>query len=206
MRLKSSHDAKPSPSSIIQDRTEQTTIWCINHSMVCVGLYICLCPCSFWRFPASISGRAGFFHLAMRDFKAENVAFLRDVRHLGPFLVRVIAIVCVAVSAHQAAGAGPSAADATASAGVPAVDADPWAGVLVNLILKDNWAARGPAMSRSSVGICRTSRSGKSRTIATATVLSCPGKVGCHVAGGSSYLAGARNLRKGALVFLSRSA
>ncbi len=38
------------------------SIWCINHSMVCVGLYICLVSLFFLAFPGVDLWASGLFH------------------------------------------------------------------------------------------------------------------------------------------------
>ncbi len=120
------------------------SIWCINHSMVCVGLYICLVSLFFLAFPGVDLWASGLFHFGDEGFKAENVAFLRDVRHLGPFLVRVIGIVCVAVLLIKllVPGRQPLMPLRQPVFLLSTLILGP--GVLVNLILKDNWGRPRP--------------------------------------------------------------
>ena len=112
--------------------------------MVCVGLYICLVSLFFLAFPGVDLWASGLFHFGDEGFKAENVAFLRDVRHLGPFLVRVIAIVCVAVLLIKllVPGRQPLMPLRQPVFLLSTLILGP--GVLVNLILKDNWGRPRP--------------------------------------------------------------
>ncbi|MCV0429558.1 MAG: phosphatase PAP2 family protein, partial [Roseibium sp.] len=71
--------------------------WCRSNPMKAVSLYICAVSVFFLAFPKVDFWASGLFFSAVDGFWAQNEPFLRDVRHLGPFLVRVIAIVCVAV-------------------------------------------------------------------------------------------------------------
>ncbi|WP_050789463.1 phosphatase PAP2 family protein [Roseibium aggregatum] len=122
----------------------KTAKWCVTHPMLCTGLYICLVSLFFLTFPGVDLWASGLFHFGDEGFKAENVAFLRDVRHLGPFLVRVIAIACVAVLLIKllVPSRPPLMPLRQPVFLLSTLILGP--GVLVNLILKDNWGRPRP--------------------------------------------------------------
>ena len=81
----------------LKSRLRKAWNWCRLHPMLAVSLYILVVSLFFLAFPKVDFWASGLFFSTTDGFWAQNEPFLRDVRHLGPFLVRVIAIVCVAV-------------------------------------------------------------------------------------------------------------
>lgn len=118
--------------------------WCISHPMAAVGIYICVVSLFFLVFPGVDFWASGLFYSAVAGFWAQNEPFLRDVRHLGPFLVRVIAITCVAVLVLKllVPGRPPIMPLRMPVFLLSTLILGP--GVLVNAILKDNWGRPRP--------------------------------------------------------------
>lgn len=118
--------------------------WCIQHPMAAVCLYICLVSLFFLVFPGTDFLASGVFYFESSGFAAQNKQFLRDVRHLGPFLVRVTAIVCVGVLLLKllAPGRPPLLPLRQPVFLLTTLILGP--GLLVNTILKDNWGRPRP--------------------------------------------------------------
>ncbi|WP_422041342.1 phosphatase PAP2 family protein [Roseibium sp.] len=118
--------------------------WCRAHPMVCVTIYIAAVSAFFLAFPRVDFLVSGLLYSETAGFWAQNDAFLRDVRHLGPFLVRVIAISCVAVLVLKllAPGRPPILPLRQPLFLLTTLIMGP--GVLVNTILKDNWGRPRP--------------------------------------------------------------
>ena len=112
--------------------------------MVCVSIYIVVVSAFFLAFPRVDFLVSGLFYSETAGFWAQNEAFLRDVRHLGPFLVRVIAVSCVAVLVLKllAPGRPPILPLRQPLFLLTTLIMGP--GVLVNTILKDNWGRPRP--------------------------------------------------------------
>ncbi|MEL7527334.1 MAG: phosphatase PAP2 family protein [Pseudomonadota bacterium] len=112
--------------------------------MVCVSIYIVVVSAFFLVFPRVDFFVSGLFYSETAGFWAQNDPFLTDVRHLGPFLVRVIAISCVAVLVLKlvAPGRPPLLPLRQPLFLLTTLIMGP--GVLVNTILKDNWGRPRP--------------------------------------------------------------
>ncbi|MCK7612298.1 phosphatase PAP2 family protein [Roseibium sediminicola] len=98
----------------------------------------------FLAFPAVDPWASGLFYFGEQGFAAQDNAFLRDVRHLGPFLVRVIAVTCVAVLLLKllVPGRAPILPLRQPLFLLSTLILGP--GVLVNLVLKNNWGRPRP--------------------------------------------------------------
>ena len=118
--------------------------WCISHPMAAVGVYVCAVSLFFLMFPEVDFWASGLFYSEASGFWAQNEPFLRDVRHLGPFLVRVTAITCVAVLVLKllVPGRPPLMPLRQPLFLLTTLILGP--GVLVNTILKDNWGRPRP--------------------------------------------------------------
>ncbi|WP_156510393.1 phosphatase PAP2 family protein [Labrenzia sp. OB1] len=118
--------------------------WCFRHPMAAVSLYVVIVSLFFLIFPGVDFLASGLFYSATSGFSAQNDPFLRDVRHLGPFLVRLIAIVCLAVLLIKllAPGRPPLLPLRMPVFLLSTLIMGP--GVLVNLILKNNWGRPRP--------------------------------------------------------------
>jgi lipid A 4'-phosphatase len=118
--------------------------WCKAHPMTAVTIYIVIVSLFFLIFPRVDFWASGHFYFGTAGFSAQNDPFLRDVRHLGPFLVRVIAFVCVAVLLLKllVPSRPPVMPLRQPVFLLSTLILGP--GVLVNLILKDNWGRPRP--------------------------------------------------------------
>jgi len=118
--------------------------WCIRHPMAAVAFYVAVVSLFFLTFPRVDFWASGLFYSATAGFSAQDVPFLRDVRHLGPFLVRVIAVVSVAVLLIKllVPGRPPLLPLRMPVFLLTTLILGP--GVLVNLILKNNWGRPRP--------------------------------------------------------------
>jgi len=106
--------------------------------------FVCVVSLFFLSFPAVDPWASGLFYFGEAGFAAQDNDFLRDVRHLGPFLVRVIAVSCVAILLLKllVPGRPPILPLRQPLFLVSTLILGP--GVLVNLILKDNWGRPRP--------------------------------------------------------------
>jgi len=118
--------------------------WCIKHPMAAVSLYICFVSLYFLAFPGTDFRASGLFYFESGGFAAQNEPFLRDVRHLGPFLVRVTAVVCAGVLLLKllVPGRPPLLPLRQPVFLLTTLILGP--GLLVNTILKDNWGRPRP--------------------------------------------------------------
>jgi len=138
--MKPSRPVKHNPNSTLR----KTAKWCTVHPMPVIAGLVCVVSLFFLAFPEVDPWASSLFYYGEAGFAAQDVDFLRDVRHLGPFLVRVIAVTCVAVLLLKLLVPGrppvlplrqPVFLLATLIFGP---------GVLVNLILKNNWGRPRP--------------------------------------------------------------
>ncbi|WP_428644568.1 phosphatase PAP2 family protein [Roseibium sp.] len=120
--------------------------YCIGHPMISVGAFVGIVSLFFLAFPGVDIWASGLFYSDPAGFTAENVDFLRKVRHLGPFLVRVIAVICVAVLVIKffVPSLPPLMPLRKPVFLLSTLILGP--GVLVNLILKNNWGRPRPRM------------------------------------------------------------
>ncbi len=117
---------------------------CLARPMIAVGLYVCAVSLFFLIFPNVDFWASGLFYSEISGFWASNEPFLRKVRHLGPFLVRVIAVTCVAVLVLKllVPGRPPIMPLRQPVFLLSTLILGP--GILVNAILKDNWGRPRP--------------------------------------------------------------
>ncbi len=118
--------------------------WCIAHPIVAVGLYVCTVSLFFLAFPGVDFWASGLFYFGEAGFQAQNNSFLREVRHLGPFLVRIVAAVCVLVLLIKLLVPGRPPIMPLRKPVFLLTTLILGPGVLVNLILKNNWGRPRP--------------------------------------------------------------
>lgn len=118
--------------------------WCIAHPFLAVISYIVIVSLFFLAFPRVDIWISGMFFSPEDGFWAKNDPFLRKVRHLGPFLVQVIAVCAVAVLVLKLLlpGRAPILPLRQPIFLVSTLILGP--GILVNAILKDNWGRPRP--------------------------------------------------------------
>lgn len=118
--------------------------WCKTHPMTAVSIYIVLVSLFFLIFPKVDIWASSQFYFGEAGFAAQDDSFLRDVRHLGPFLVRVIAITSVAVLLFKLLlpGLPPLMPLRQPVFLLTTLILGP--GVLVNLVFKNNWGRPRP--------------------------------------------------------------
>ncbi len=122
----------------------KATAWCIAHPFLAVISYILIVSLFFLAFPRVDLWVSGLFYSPTDGFWAKNDPFLQKVRHLGPFLVRVIAVCAVAVLVFKllVPGRAPIVRLRKPIFLISTLILGP--GVLVNAILKDNWGRPRP--------------------------------------------------------------
>lgn len=127
-----------------KSRGRKAVDWCLAHPMLAVTGYICIVSLFFLIFPGADFWASGLFYSENSGFWAQNEPFLREVRHLGPFLVRVIAVTCVAVLVFKllVPGRPPLMPLRQPLFLLTTLILGP--GVLVNAVLKDNWGRPRP--------------------------------------------------------------
>lgn len=114
------------------------------HPMWVIAGLVCVVSLFFLAFPQVDPWASGLFYYGEAGFAAQDVDFLRDVRHLGPFLVRVIAVSSVAILLLKllVPGRPPVVPLRQPVFLLSTLILGP--GVLVNLILKNNWGRPRP--------------------------------------------------------------
>lgn len=136
-------DRSPKPTDL-KHAAQQVAGWSRAHPTATVALLVVAVSLLFLAFPGVDLRVSGLFHFGEAGFAAQDVPFLRKVRHLGPFLVRVIAVAAVAVLLLKLLVPGrrpllplrqPLFALSTLILGP---------GILVNSILKNNWGRPRP--------------------------------------------------------------
>jgi len=138
--MKSNRSDNHSPKSSLR----KTADLCARHPLKAVGVFVIAVSLFFLAFPTVDLWASGLFFYGESGFAAQDVDFLRDVRHLGPFLVRVIAISCVGILLLKflVPGRSPILPLRMPLFLLTTLILGP--GVLVNLILKDNWGRPRP--------------------------------------------------------------
>jgi membrane-associated PAP2 superfamily phosphatase len=118
--------------------------WCAQFPMIAVAAFVCVVSLVFLAFPGLDLKASSLFHFGEDGFVAQDVPFLRDVRHLGPFLVRVIAIACVGTLLLKllVPGRAPLVPLRIPVFLLSTLILGP--GILVNAILKNNWGRPRP--------------------------------------------------------------
>lgn len=125
---------------------EKAAAWSIAHPIAAVCLYVTIVSLFFLSFPRLDIWVSGIFFSEAGGFLAQHDPFLQKVRHLGPFLVRVIAVCCILVLVLKllVPGRPPLMPLRQPLFLVTTLILGP--GVLVNAILKDNWGRPRPRM------------------------------------------------------------
>jgi len=138
--MKSTRSAKHNLKSALG----KTVKWCAGHPMPAIATLVCVVSLFFLSFPRVDPWASGLFYYGEAGFAAQDVDFLRKVRHLGPFLVRVIAVSCVAILLLKllVPGRPPVLPLRKPLFLVSTLILGP--GVLVNLVLKNNWGRPRP--------------------------------------------------------------
>lgn len=142
--MKQNETAKKGIVGLFAGFLSGTGRWCLVRPMVAVSLYICVVSAFFLAFPTVDFQASGLFYYPGTGFAAQDVPFLRDVRHLGPFFVRLIAIFCVLVLVLKllVPGRAPLLPLRQPVFLLSTLILGP--GVLVNAVLKDNWGRPRP--------------------------------------------------------------
>ncbi|MEJ8476394.1 phosphatase PAP2 family protein [Roseibium algae] len=114
--------------------------------MTAVAIYLLAVSCFFLIFPSVDLWASGLFYVDDGGFFARNEPFLRRFRHLGPHIVKIIAITCVFVLLAKllVPGRRPLMPLRKPIFLLTTLILGP--GVLVNLILKNNWGRPRPVM------------------------------------------------------------
>lgn len=120
--------------------------WAKRHPIAAVTVYVVLVSAFFLVFPSVDLWVSGLFYSNDTGFWAQSDAFLRRLRYLGPYLVRIIAIASGAVLLLKilAPGRRPLVPLRAPLFLLTTLILGP--GVLVNLILKNNWGRPRPVM------------------------------------------------------------
>jgi len=129
-----------------RDGWRKTVEWAKRHPIAAVTVYVVLVSAFFLVFPAVDLWASGLFYSDETGFRAQSDPFLRRLRHLGPYLVRIIAIASVAVLLLKLLlpGRRPLVPLRAPLFLLTTLILGP--GVLVNLILKNNWGRPRPVM------------------------------------------------------------
>ncbi len=133
-------------NNIPKSPLRKAACWCAAHPMAATGIYVVAVTLFFLVFPQVDIRASGLFYSATAGFSAENVAFLNKVRNLGPFLVRIVAVVCVAVLAIKLLVPGRSPLMPLRKPFFLLSTLILGPGLLVNLVLKNNWGRPRPRM------------------------------------------------------------
>ena len=122
----------------------KATTWCISHPFLATGLYVAILSLFFLLFPRVDVWVSSLFFAGPDGFWAQHNGFLQDVRHLGPFLVRLIAICSVAVLVLKLClpGRAPILPLRQPVFLISTLILGP--GILVNAIFKNNWGRPRP--------------------------------------------------------------
>ncbi|MEM5583543.1 phosphatase PAP2 family protein [Roseibium sp. AS2] len=137
---------KPTRARLTSANTTSRKIldWCARHPIIVVAVYVCVVSLIFLIFPGIDLKASALFYFGPDGFAAQDVPFLREVRHLGPFLVRVIAVACVGILLLKllVPGRPPLMPLRQPVFLLSTLILGP--GVLVNAVLKDNWGRPRP--------------------------------------------------------------
>lgn len=118
--------------------------WCVAHPIALVCAYVVVVSLFFLAFPGIDLKVSNLFFFGEAGFAAQNEPFLRDVRHLGPFLVKVIAVVCVLILVIKLVVPGRPPILPLRKPVFLLTTLILGPGILVNAILKDNWGRPRP--------------------------------------------------------------
>ncbi|MTH98213.1 phosphatase PAP2 family protein [Roseibium sp. RKSG952] len=118
--------------------------WAAAHPVLAVCGYIVVVSVFFLVFPKVDLWASGLFYVEGKGFVAKDVPILREFRHLGPYLIKIAAIVSVAIMLLKLLlpARSPLVPLRTPVFLVSTLILGP--GILVNAILKDNWGRPRP--------------------------------------------------------------
>lgn len=118
--------------------------WCSAHPFFAMLGYIALVSAFFLVFPKTDFWASGLFYREPDGFWAQHDLFLQKVRHLGPYLVQIVAVCAVAVLVLKLLmpGRPPLLPLRQPLFLISTLILGP--GILVNAILKDNWGRPRP--------------------------------------------------------------
>ncbi|MEP0233537.1 phosphatase PAP2 family protein [Roseibium sp.] len=131
---------------MISDRFAKPLAWVAANPMKAVGLYLLAVSAFFLVFPAVDLWASGLFYSDESGFFARNDPFLRRFRHLGPHIVKIVAITCVVVLLAKLFLPARSPLMPLRAPVFLLTTLILGPGVLVNLILKNNWGRPRPVM------------------------------------------------------------
>ncbi|MBD8892119.1 phosphatase PAP2 family protein [Roseibium litorale] len=120
--------------------------WIAQHPFLSLGGYVIAVSLFFLIFPGVDLAASRLFFTPEQGFWAQDIAFLRHFRELGPYLVRIIAIACVAVLLLKLLLPARSPLVPLRKPLFLLMSLILGPGVLVNLILKNNWGRPRPVM------------------------------------------------------------
>jgi lipid A 4'-phosphatase len=120
--------------------------WSLANPMKAVGVYLLLVSVFFLMFPSVDLWASGLFYSETGGFTAQSVSFLRRFRHLGPFLVKIVSVLCVGVLLLKLLFPGRSPLMPLRAPVFLLSTLILGPGVLVNLVLKNNWGRPRPVM------------------------------------------------------------
>ncbi|WP_209004063.1 phosphatase PAP2 family protein [Labrenzia sp. CE80] len=131
---------------MISDRFAKPLAWTAANPMKAVGLYLLAISAFFFVFPAVDLWASGLFYSDEGGFFARNEAFLRRFRHLGPHLVKIVAITSVVVLLAKLFLPARSPLMPLRAPVFLLTTLILGPGILVNMILKNNWGRPRPVM------------------------------------------------------------
>lgn len=133
-----------SKQSVVTAGARKVWDWTLKRPLTVVGAYIFLISVLFLIFPGVDLGVSGLFFSEESGFWARWDPFLREVRYLGPHIVTIITIACLCMLLLKLLipGRRPLMPLRTPIFLLTTLILGP--GVLVNLILKNNWGRPRP--------------------------------------------------------------
>lgn len=132
------------PNHTVKSVLGKAAVWCMAHPFSAVLAYILAVSLFFLTFPKTDIWISGLFFDPADGFWAQHDPLLQKVRHLGPYLVRVIAICAVVVLVLKVLlpGRAPIMPLRQPLFLISTLILGP--GILVNSILKNNWGRPRP--------------------------------------------------------------
>lgn len=132
------------PDHTVKSAIGKAAAWCVAHPFAATLAYITSVSAFFLVFPGLDFWASGLFYSPPDGFWAQHNPFLQKVRHLGPYLVRVIAVCSVAILVLKLLlpGRPPIVPLRKPIFLISTLILGP--GILVNAILKDNWGRPRP--------------------------------------------------------------
>ena len=124
--------------------TRKVSQWLFTYPFRSVLIYLCAVSAFFLVFPDIDLWASGLFYDEVSGFAAQNSDFLRQVRHLGPHIVTLIAIFCLLALVLKLVlpGRAPLLPLRKPVYLLTTLILGP--GIVVNAILKDNWGRPRP--------------------------------------------------------------